>query len=169
MIISKNSTDENKKLFFLQKKVEAYDQLAEYFYNMLLSIESSTTTLKESQLKLNQLQKDSNSSINDAMKLQKNTLKEVFSEQLFFQRYYSFLSNFHIRYGHIFNFDFDSKVFKKVLDTSNKLAQIASNPVDSFEKNQEKITMTLEAFNKHRIPLQDTLNLLTDEIQEDKK
>jgi uncharacterized protein YeeX (DUF496 family) len=99
-LVSKQSNDENKKVNLLLKRLDSYEKLTDYMP------------------KINQIVSEMNidlGDINDAFENNNDDigylLREFEKKSKFFIELYVVIQTFGIRYGHLYNYNFDSKEF----------------------------------------------------------
>ena len=130
--INKLSASENKKLYILQKKIDVYDQLTLYINKFMIAgkeTENQNTTVKLLADIDPQIAKDSAG----------NLFQKLSDNLLTFQECHIFLSNFEIRYSHLFKYNFESKNFSDLLKYSKKYADSMK---ESHKNMLEKIHKT---------------------------
>lgn len=112
-LLSKNSNEENKNLYILQKKLDAYEELMKYFPRF------NQAPLKLKYL-LEGLVRDLPESGNDKELL--NQVSERILIQLeFFVEFHYFLFNFNPRYSHLFKYDFESNDYRRSIGLSSQI------------------------------------------------
>lgn len=128
--ISKQSNDENKKVNLLMRKLDSYDELTKHLPEVnqfLPNLDKSCRLLTN---------KFSNELI-DPLEI-KEEKKELFYSISTFSDFYYFLYSFNARYGHLFNYDFDSENFKLLLKKGSELNDHFKSVKDSFEFGENK-------------------------------
>jgi len=125
-LVSKQSNIENKKLFLLQQKMLAYQDLVKNFKEInLLPKRMSQFKSKFNVSEAIPINKRGEFFIQETFKL--NEMLNVFSD------FYYTLKTFDLRYGHLFEYDFDKSAFKNLL-------REAKNMNDTFDKFQFGLT-----------------------------
>jgi len=160
-IVGKNSIKENKNLFVFKMRMEAYDELMKFA------------------LKLNSIP------INSAKQRFKQRFDEIKGEvtpEYYYEQYSSilkvldfvpdfhyFIFNFNARYNHIFHFDFKSKIYKDLLQSSESLNNSILSLYDDFGSGKsttgEKINFNTEIFSEMHKHLVDFVNELKKELE----
>lgn len=127
-MIAKNSVEENKKLYFLQRRIEAFDELMKYLpqfnmapFRILVPLKKMTKKIKETN------SFESLESIIEELDIRMN----VFSE------FHYFLFNFKVRFGHLFNYDFNSEDYKNLLTTTGKFKDYFTSTFDSIATHEK--------------------------------
>lgn len=110
-LIGENSNKENKRLFILQKRIVAYEELAKYFPRINLS----ATYLMRDMRKYYLSQVDISET---KFKPDSDDFFEYLKEVM---EYHYFLFNFKLRYSHLFDYNFESKKYKELMESSKKL------------------------------------------------
>jgi uncharacterized membrane protein len=157
-IVSKFSSEENKKLYLLEKRIEAYDELLKYLPKLHLTPKS---IVKRLNLINKWAQRDGIESL-DKIEIK---LEEISKDILFCHEYHYFLFNFNARYNHLFKYDFDSENYKGLIQTSKDFC----DGMDEFHKqlsDGEGLTQDIQAlFDLHVNFLVIFINDLKEEIE----
>lgn len=123
-IVSKFSSEENKKLYLLERRIEAYDELLKFLPKLHM-------TPKAISKKINLINKwvirDGIESL-DKIEIK---LEEISKDILFCHEYHYFLYNFNARYNHLFKYNFNSENYKGLIQTSKDFC----DGMDEFHKN----------------------------------
>ena len=113
-LIGKNSNEESKNLYILQKRLEAYDELMKYLpkihqapIKMKLQIDALMHILiEENDISLERYLRETD---------------KVLEQVEFFVDFHYFAFNYLPRYGHLFQYDFDSIDYRKIIDLSGQI------------------------------------------------
>ncbi|HAQ18592.1 MAG TPA: hypothetical protein DCR40_05070 [Prolixibacteraceae bacterium] len=114
-LLSKNSSEENKNLYILQKKLEAYEELMKYLPG-----------IHQTPIKL-QLQMECLSHIlleeSNTISLEKylHETDKILEHVDFFVEFHYFLFNYRPRYDHLFKYDFESIDFNRIVSLSGQI------------------------------------------------
>jgi hypothetical protein len=121
-LLSRNSNEENKKLYLLQRKLEAYEEFSKYFPRFNKTPLKLQYILQRITRNLDEIGTDK--------ELHKSESEEIFQQVEFFVEFYYFLFNFNLRYGHLFDYDFESNDYKKSLSL---LCQVKDDFLSIYE------------------------------------
>lgn len=157
-LISKNSTAENKKLYYLQRKIEAYDDLA----RLLPVFQESGRNIPRI---MNLLTYELKEISGDNHLILKERLSDLRIEINKIHNYHLFLFNFHVRFSHLFEFNFETAKHKKLLNSSKYLCNLLDQTHDSFIGDHEIPKNINSSFNEHLDLLVDFINSIRDELK----
>lgn len=125
-LVAKQTGEESKRLFILQRRMEAYDEVAKY----LSPINSFNGKLKSSMSMVATYQKlPPDQAIQCMLKL----LEEVKNHCNFYPEFYATLQSFNVRYGHLFKYDLNSKEYRDLVEETLRLSDIMSTLVSDFD------------------------------------
>lgn len=155
--IGENSVKENRELSFLQKRLDAYDGLTRSAEGLHALLETLTLAAK---------------ALNAAQQIQDKSLVEKRSEELrsiglSFLEYKYFVINFSPRYSHLFEYDFNAKMYKDFVASTNTVAKsllaLVDNPAEPEKiKRVDKMVVDLREHLKQLVPF---LNSLRKELK----
>jgi hypothetical protein len=129
-LISRNDNEENKNLYLLQKRIDAYDELLKYLpkINNVVDILSQNLVISlAARIKINKKKSLTKSNFNkndDSIDIQSDqnkyadAIEEIRVELKFFIELYNYLMTFQIRYEYLFKFNFESKLFKELVENA---------------------------------------------------
>lgn len=137
IVMSKQDATENRRLFILQQKMVAYQELVKYLE--ILNLMSTNVAIIDSKLKF-------------SFKLSENTLDERFYEivnnrnSLYYKicEFYITILNFKVKYGHLFKYDFDCENYLKLKDSLKEmndsvLKAIKTDPFHTEKEDKENL------------------------------
>lgn len=157
-IVSKLSSEENKKLYILEKRIEAYDNLLKFLPKLHLAPKSIVK-------KLNLINKWAKRDGIESLEKIEIKLEEISKDVLFCHEYHYFLFNFNARYNHLFIYDFNSENYKGLIQTSKDFC----DGMDEFHKqlsDGEDLTQNIQVlFDLHVDFLVNFINDLKEEIE----
>lgn len=113
-LVSKISVKENKNLYLLQKKIEAYDKLMEQGKHFNVIPEKVAQYINRS---ITKMKADENPSMN-TIENETNEVRKLFD---FYIEFHNFLYLFHVRYSHLFHYNFRSIEYQELIASSLKL------------------------------------------------
>jgi len=123
-IMSKQSNVESKKLFLLQQKMPAYNDLVKHFKGINLLTKNMGQFISNTELiEALPLEERAKYLISDISNLQRQF--DVFDD------FYYTIYHFNLNYGHLFKYDFDCDDFKTLLEEAKKLY----NTVNTMRSN----------------------------------
>lgn len=126
------TSKENQKQFYLEKKIEAYGELMNYF-TKLKFIEQSV--FKEIAV-INSLEGDElKTKVIIAHKA------KIINGINFFDEFDAYIKVFSIKYDHIFDYDFNNKEFTKLVDDSFRVNSVLEAVKGHLENNDLKIEL----------------------------
>lgn len=115
-IVSRNSNEENKNLFFLKKRIEAYDELLKYMPKLY--------TFPKTFHKLNAITRfnslDTNRSTTVGQRERYSEIMKIYEFLIEFQFY---LKNFPSRYSHLFKYNFKTEDYRLIIDYCQKFSK----------------------------------------------
>ncbi len=127
-LISKQSSQDDKENNLLMRKMDAYDKLTSY----IPIINRSLSQIPKSTLLI------SNEKINEfSLKENKDEIYKCIRD---FSEAHHFIFVFKARYGHVFNYNFDSKEFQNLIKSSSKLNEYLNSIKESFDLNEFTLT-----------------------------
>ncbi|HRW64002.1 MAG TPA: hypothetical protein P5132_10960, partial [Bacteroidales bacterium] len=123
-LISKNSNIENKNLFVFQRKVEAYEEFVKFLpsFNIIPNRLNQLVGNKYKELMLRKI---------ESIDMQSQDMQEVYKLINYYSEFHYFLSNFKVRYSHLFDYNFNSEDYLKLVETSGIIKEI----FNEFYKN----------------------------------
>jgi hypothetical protein len=164
LLIQKQSSEENHKLFRLQRRIQAYDELLDYL-----------PTLGSLFLRFEQINLIFTNKVyeNDPEKKLLLAFEEMKSISGWFSKFHFFLKNFYPRYSHLFNQDINNSTYKNLLAQTEKIQSGFNGyyeqliTINSNENKEWKNAIAeLMSFNKN---LANYINLLRSELYDPTK
>lgn len=157
-LIAKNSVEENKKLYFLQRRIEAFDELMRYMPQFNMAPTRILLPLKKMARKI---EETSSYESLDSIIEETNAQMNIFSE------FHYFLFNFRVRFGHLFNYDFDSEDYRNLLINSGRFKDYFTTISEKFitQERFETNEQLIEIFNNTSLYLTNFLNELRNELK----
>lgn len=161
-LVSRDASKENKNLYLLQRRMEAYDELTKYIHKFNVS----PFALSQLFLKINY-----KISLGDASKIDllNNEFEEYRKQINFLIEFHNFLFNFKLKYGLLFSYDFDSDKYSKLLSSSNEIYKyFDSNYTNVLSISKTEITEEFDIGNlvtDFLPPLTDFVNEIREEIK----
>lgn len=155
VLIGNNSTQENKNLFFLQKRVEAFELLFEHQENAeIVNLEAIQFVFTI------QKTKDRDISVERALKVfQVATIK--------LRGYELFIKSFSTRYGNTFQYDFNSLEYKNLHLSATCLADAYKDISDSIlELNKDKGDNVFVLIENNKLAFSEFCNKLRIETEQ---
>jgi len=159
ILVSRLTSKENKDLYILERKMEAYEELTKFFSELNLvprRLDNSLSSL------IRTVQAEQST---DPLTLQKG-LNEIRSQVDLVFEYHFFLFGFNVRYSHLFEYDFQSENYMELIRTS----KIFREGFDSYHKSladrSDQESNIQELFDNHMIHLTPFINALRDEIRD---
>lgn len=127
-LVSTLSTQESKKLFILEMKMQAYDELVamRLKLNLVQFDVRNASFLRDS--KLPSLKR---------LEILHDEYKQVIQCAKVYSELFYMLSGFEMRYGHLFNYVFRDDKFKSLKDKSKKLMN-QTDPSSDLKKNKAR-------------------------------
>lgn len=156
-LVSEQSNAENKKNNILMRRMDAYDEFATFLpevNQLLLDFNKSTGRLAK---RLNILPLD--------LELINKEKIELHKQIKTFANFYSFLFYFNVRFSHLFEYDFNSELYTRILNNAEVIKKIFEDSGDFFEGEIGKPDLT--NFNLLRIffdDLADFVNIIRREL-----
>ncbi|MBD78551.1 MAG: hypothetical protein CL840_06505 [Crocinitomicaceae bacterium] len=156
VLIAKNGNQEQHQRFLLEKKIIAFDELGAFLLKLnvalrMISLELKNTTDKASNLDL------------EGINLGKSKIREQVE---IYVSYGAFIFTFYARYGHLFDFDFESDIYKDLVSTSNKLRGELTNLYENINLTGRQEPNNLEkVFSEHLDCLVVFINALKEELE----
>lgn len=126
-VVAKQSNDENRNLLLLERRMNAYDELAKFIkatnsmttdFNYAMSLLPVYTTLPREQALLHTIK----------------IYEELKATSKVFHDLYFTLHEFFPRYGHLFKYDFKSNEYKELLIESKRVGEMMYEIVADFNK-----------------------------------
>jgi uncharacterized membrane protein len=147
-LVAEQTNKESKNLFILERRMLAYDEISKFIkplnsFTQKMGIAISMVPIYE---KL-----PSEQAAQHMLKVYEE-LKDLSSV---FMEFYFTLFEFNARYGHLFQYDFNSKEYKDLLTESKRVSEMMSNLV-SNHKNTSKLSndeRTLTKFQSLLFPV----------------
>lgn len=160
---------QGQSLFIFQKRIDAYEQLSKYIFEFNLTpqkLSKSTFLLTQ---KLKSISKKIDTLNIDFNEYFETEFKELQNHALFYDEYSIFIFTFKVRYSHLFKYDFDSDLFKELLNQSKEISiemnkhskgffQFGNHDLSHIEKAQQLT-------NEHKEYLADFINAIRKEIE----
>ncbi|KAF2080262.1 hypothetical protein [Flavobacterium sharifuzzamanii] len=132
-LVSEQSNAENKKNNILMRRMDAYDELTAFFPQvnqfLLDFAKSANTILDKVQVK----------PLDDYLIREKQL--ELNKQILLFKNFYSLLFSFNVRYGHLFEYNFNSEDYIKIVQDANILKVFFEETIDFLHGNMETPNM----------------------------
>lgn len=143
-IVSKQSSIENRKTNILIRKLDAYEGLTAFFPELN---QFFTEILKVLQM-INKRFNEESPNLDEIKELKNDFSKKV----QVFSNFYYFLYTFNVRYGHLFEFNFDKIEFTRAIKNAKLLNEHFISARDSFNFDENKLIpyehkLTEELFN----------------------
>ncbi|WP_056248711.1 hypothetical protein [Flavobacterium sp. Leaf82] len=121
-LLSKQSNSENKKNNILMRRMDAYDELTSFLPQInqfLFDFSKSANTI---------LDKITEKPLNVDLIIEKKL--ELNRQIVLFKNFYSLLFSFNVRYGHLFDYDFNSEDYNKIVKKADTLKTFFEKTID---------------------------------------
>ena len=121
-LLSKQSNSENKKNNILMRRMDAYDELTSFLpqVNQFLIDFSKSANIILDKVTVQPLDID--------LIIEKKL--ELNRQIVLFKNFYSLLFSFNVRYGHLFDYDFNSEDYNKIVENANTLRIFFEKTID---------------------------------------
>ncbi|WP_346863684.1 hypothetical protein [uncultured Draconibacterium sp.] len=165
LLVRKQSSDSDKNLYILQKRMDAYEALSLHLHDYNKSFDLLNTIYENvADVQVNKYSKDS--LINSLTNIQ----VEIASFNKITQDFYHFMFHFKLRYSHLFEYDFDSEQYLDlIISVTNykngilKLNSILQKQNDMDGIDELKIQRYCENINDSLVSF---VNTIRKEIQD---
>jgi hypothetical protein len=156
-LIAKNSVEENKKLYFLQRRIEAFDELMRYMPQFNMAPSRILLPLKKMEKKI----KETNS-----FESVDSIIEEINMQMNIFSEFHFFIFNYRVRFGHLFNYDFNSEDYKNLLLNTGKFKDYFKSISEKLitQEKHETDEQLIDYFNTASHYLANFLNELRKEL-----
>lgn len=128
-LVSEQSNKENKKINILLRRLDAYDKLSSYFpeINRFISRIYRTVTILNDKIEKNIEDQNSITEVK----------KELYKKIDFFSEFYHFLFAFNLRYGHLFEYDFNSIFYRNLVENAKLVNDHFKSVEATFELGKD--------------------------------
>jgi hypothetical protein len=149
LVVSSQSSEENKKVTLLVKRIESYDRFVQYLPKLMLNVKEFRIISAQIKHKLEIKNPDIQKEVDD------------FSEKSkFMSEIFSFIATFGISYGHLYKYNFNSRDYIKLIQLSKQMSE-------DFSLLREKLLLRQTGFPQ--IDAANDFVLLFDKILKDIK
>lgn len=127
-VVAREANSNSKRLFILERKMNAYDELAEY----IKAINGFTPALKSATSMLKQYQAFPDEK--DAARYVLKMIDELRQLSNVFTEFYLTLFNFNVRYGHLFKYKFSSQEYRDLVAESKRVSDLMLDVISDHER-----------------------------------
>ncbi len=157
ILISKSSTEESRKLYLLQRRIETYDELAK----MLPIINTSGRRMRGI---IDLMKHELNEAPENKQTIVKEMLHTLRGELDDIAKYHFFLFNFKARFSHLFEYDFDSEKYKELVKSSRFLSEVLDKMYNGFIGKDTFKGDFQQPIEQHLDLLVEFINTIRDEL-----
>lgn len=125
-LVAQQTNEESKKLFILERRMQAYDELAKF----IKPINSMTARMSSA---LSMLPIYSKLPNDQALPYTLKVYEELKVLANVFMEFHFTLFEFNIRYGHLFKYDFNLEEYRALMSESRRVSEMMSGLVSNHE------------------------------------